>query len=617
MAAVATVFVGPGKVHTMDALGTWLGYTSLTLNTQSQIEGTGCLSEKVSATTIQGYGVTAADWTGEPWNFASGQANDGDHIYCWMYAYEGWDTLANGGFRIRIADDLATDSVGTWYVGPQPGFVGGWYCYVINPSINFNEVTAGTASWTTNGNPAQLTGVDGFGNGWKITKSITGNVDNCFMDSITVGKGYRVTGGDGADQDATFNSFASYENTNRFGALRSASGIIFPRCKLYIGGTGSENTAFTDSNFTVVWEQAVASDGTSSAVSTEHYALIVDKGTGTTNITLSNGSLQAVSPHEVYLDLVGGTAITFTNINVTRARLIDVDSAVSWTGGLVSTSGLLTLNSAATLVNLSFIGGSDTAQLKASTPSYFDNCSGLRFTSAGTGHAIEVTSTGTYTFNNFTFSGYAGSNGSTGNEAVYVNVGSGNVTINASTSFSVRTAGATVTLVVNAVSVIATVTNVTGTAIQGANVMVKATTGATLPVNAVVTITNSGTTATVSHTSHLLNTNDKVLIKGASHQANNGVFTITKINDNSYSYTMGSSPGSNPTGTIYSTYVALYGTTNASGQISTSRVYANNQPIIGWARSASGATKYKTGNFTGTISNTSGGSFSTVLIVDE
>lgn len=73
------------------------------------------------------------------------------------------------------------------------------------------------------------------------------------------------------------------------------------------------------------------------------------------------------------------------------------------------------------------------------------------FTSTSTGHAVEIVSlgTGTMSWNNTT-SGYAGSNGSTGNEAIYVNVASGTLTINVAdgaTTPTIRTAGAVVTVV--------------------------------------------------------------------------------------------------------------------------------------------------------------------------
>ncbi len=66
--------------------------------------------------------------------------------------------------------------------------------------------------------------------------------------------------------------------------------------------------------------------------------------------------------------------------------------------------------------------------------------------------------------------------------------------------------------------------------------------GGKFPDKDTVTISNSGTTATVTHTGHGMASNDYVYIEGGDIVANEGVFQITKINDNSYSYTMGSSP---------------------------------------------------------------------------
>lgn len=58
-----------------------------------------------------------------------------------------------------------------------------------------------------------------------------------------------------------------------------------------------------------------------------------------------------------------------------------------------------------------------------------EQISDTAFTSAGTGHAIEATATGTYDFSGNTFTGYASSDGTTGNEAFYNNSG-GAITLN-------------------------------------------------------------------------------------------------------------------------------------------------------------------------------------------
>ena len=77
-----------------------------------------------------------------------------------------------------------------------------------------------------------------------------------------------------------------------------------------------------------------------------------------------------------------------------------------------------------------------------------------------------------------------------------------------------------------------------------------ANTSTVLAVNTYsVTLTNSGTVATASHTGHNLVTGDQVIISGANESQYNGTFTVTVLDDNTYEYTMSSSPSSNATGT--------------------------------------------------------------------
>lgn len=62
-------------------------------------------------------------------------------------------------------------------------------------------------------------------------------------------------------------------------------------------------------------------------------------------------------------------------------------------------------------------------------------------------------------------------------------------------------------------------------------------------------VTRSGTTATLTKTSHGLSTSDKVLIQGFSLQEFNGVFTITVVDANTFTYTISADPSANPSGT--------------------------------------------------------------------
>jgi len=611
MAAPVVTFIGTKAVNG-ESITTYIG-GSPALNTDNVLESSNSVGDKVSATTITTY-ATGAAVTGEPYNFSSGGGNQDDHIFMITQLQGSVDTLANGGVGIVVADDLATDSVGTWYVGPKAGYLGGWVYYVVDPARNFDVVTAGTGAWTTTGNPAQLSGVDGLGVRWKVTNSIMGASDNCFLDVMSVGSGYRLTNGDAGSTEGKFSDFTSYEetSTNRYGALESKSGILFPLCKLYIGAsTGATNTEFIDSGFTVVWQD--------SFVRSTFYALICVQGSGTTDVQLSNGTFKAAGTTEVYFDFAGVANVDLTNVNIERARLVDLDANCAWIGGQLGTSGMVELFGAATIQNVNMLSGSDASQLKITNNTYLDNVDHVGFTSAGTGHAIEITATGTYSFDNITFSGYAGSDGSTGNECVYNNSG-GAVTINVTggTTPTIRNgAGASTTVNAGSVTVTITATNTSGTAIQDARVLITAAAAGPFPFDITVTISNSGTTATVTHTLHGLATNDKVQIKGASHAQNNGVFTITVLTANTYSYTMPSDPGSSPTGTIKATFAVISGLTDVAGQITMSRVFPSDQPISGKVRKSTSAPFYKTTTFAGAVDSATGFAVTLQLISDQ
>jgi len=191
------------------------------------------------------------------------------------------------------------------------------------------------------------------------------------------------------------------------------------------------------------------------------------------------------------------------------------------------------------------------------------------------------------------------------------------VTLEGTTQPTYRSAGADIVFVTNAVTTTVSSVIADGTGVV-TNVFLYATdTGGFLPVNDTVTIVNSGTTATVTNTAHGLATNDKVWINGASHLANNGVFTVTVTGVNTYTYTMGSAPGSNPTGTITSTFVVLYGTTSGAGTISMTRSFSTDVDVEGWARASSAPPYYKTGAITGIVDSATGTAFTAVMIPDE
>ena len=72
------------------------------------------------------------------------------------------------------------------------------------------------------------------------------------------------------------------------------------------------------------------------------------------------------------------------------------------------------------------------------------------------------------------------------------------------------------------------------------------------PISSITSITHSGTTATATTSSaHNLLTDDKVYVYNASPFDYNGLFTVTVTGEETFTYVMEETPGSDASGTIY------------------------------------------------------------------
>jgi hypothetical protein len=175
---------------------------------------------------------------------------------------------------------------------------------------------------------------------------------------------------------------------------------------------------------------------------------------------------------------------------------------------------------------------------------------------------------------------------------------------------SIRTAGATVT-VVNAVTVKITAKDADDASnIENARVLLYASSGAT------VTITRSGSTASVAHTAHGRSNGQKVAIAGAAQGEYNGVKTISNVSTDAYDFTVSGAPTTPATGTITSYRVVLDGLTNASGIIQdTGFPYTSDLAVTGRARRGTSSPLYRTAVISGTI--TTAGLDNTVFMVGD
>jgi len=395
------------------------------------VQGSGCVGLKATgATSNELYTTTIS---GGPYNFASGGGQFGYHVLLWLNSKS--PLTANQGFQIVVGNGT---SRGRWYVPPS-NYTGGFVPRVVNTARAFDVIAAG--SWTTGGNPGQLSSVTQVGGAINPAVSIMGSFNNVGLDQITVGLGIRADAGTSGAPNTFEAVRAQDQDTSIWGWCRRTLGAFVFRGKLYMGpASGSATSYFVDSDFTVVWASELVASG---------FYEFNARGTDT-HVSFTRGVILAEDPSVARWSLVlDGSAVP--------AAFSDTDSV--WEGGdqitLRSTATLtgtklinctrLTQNSATldTIAILSANVASGTAFLVSNDPSKISDSA---FTAGAGGHAIEITTPGTYAFSGNTFSGY-GLDGS--NDAAIYNNSGGLVTLNISggTTPTVRNgAGASTTL---------------------------------------------------------------------------------------------------------------------------------------------------------------------------
>lgn len=541
-----------------------------------------------------------------------------DHIYVWAFlATPGLaDTIQNRGLCVFIGS--SSSAYVKFHVEGNDTFGAAGRVGKCYPIKYVNTSNTSPPYRTLTGSPTTSTQV--FGVSANTTASVKGA--NLGLDAQRYGTGAFLTAGelisagDASDNPCTFAGFNAQNDalSNRWGILTKV-GTSYELQGIFAIGRNNAGTAtlarFQDSDVNIIIPDTIHSATNFSRFEIDHASTVCNwTNINITPLGTNNKGQVIVTSADPTFNVTGGT---WTDIDIVTLRS---NSTVN--GLTLRRTAAITLNQA-TLTDC--VIDENTAASAVLTDDLGDITT-CTFNSDGTGHAVELSSIGggSMTWNN-TLSGYAGTDGSTGNEAIYVNVGSGNLTINVSAGAStpsIRTAGANVTVVSGQVTTKVTVTTTTGTKIQNARVFLKASDGTgPFPYQESVSITRSGSTATVTHTGHGLATNDKVAIEGANQQEYNGVYQITVSDANTYTYTVSGTPTSPATGTIISTYTALEGLTDVNGEISASRAFSTDQPVTGWARKSSGSPYYKTAGISGTIDTATGFSTTAQMVSDE
>ena len=442
---------------------------------------------------------------GNELDFSGGGAQEGQYVYIWanFLAASLLNPYQSGGFGVFMDSNApGSNQHALWYIYGNDNYSGGWKRLIIDPTTT-PSTNPGTAI-----NTAAIRYIGIF-----AETSDTARFDNMIVDRMDVGSGYDVTG---TSTVGLFNEILAYERSgsplNVYGVVKSLndSDTAFELAgKLNLGDTTATNSTIVDNDSKIFVAEPIYYNGTADAASVPvgAFGINVVGGSGVESLTL--GSAVGTTGGRNGITLVGNStydfAIDFSDGNVETGN---------WYGcSLENLSGTLSFDASAhnfkgnSVVNcsgMSFVAGStafessfvscgtvtltSTASLNdcifaeadgnAVQTADLDNLVDCSFTRGSAGHAVELTSIGDGSMGwNCRLNNYAtGSAGSpvtptnNGNEAIFVNVGSGSLTItvaDGATTPSIRSAGASVTVQVGLKTL--TISNV----IAGSDVVIK------------------------------------------------------------------------------------------------------------------------------------------------
>jgi len=500
-----------------------------------------------------------------------------------------------------------------------------WVPYVVDP--NTATVDATTGSPGTNerwvGLLANLPTTSGPTKGNPIA-----------MDAIRYGRcdlEYTATG-------CTFTGAEAWANdaTRRWGliALRNGSYLIQG---FHSFGTSGASVTFSDSNKVLFWLPSGANNLTNDAVSTAFNRIEILNASS--SVTWDNISISALGTRArgVFVHTAG--TVAFTNCQFTDMDTFVFLAAATATGttwrrcnavtapaSALTESRILTPTVAVNAAGLVYNSATD-------TDGKLDNMTFSKGTNAH--HAIDfgTSVTSHITLRGIEFTGFGSTDDANDSTVRFLATGGAlnlnlvGCTVNGAAAtaanFSVHdTAGVTVTKVIDPVTELVNVKNTAGTGILNARVLVETAatiSGGEMFEAAVTSLTQSAGTATCTTTAaHGLVTGNTVVIRGAQPDGYNKVATVTVSSATVFTYAVDSGLGSPATGTPVVSFVAIYGLTDASGDISASRTWGANQVMKGWARKKNTTSPfYKDGDIGYTIDSSNGNTVNVVLQPDE
>ena len=369
------------------------------------------------------------------------------HVHVWVRDLYPIRNVNVGGISIYL---FGTSEAIYYMTGQDKGYGGGWFHIVIN--LDAGDRAAASLGTAPSSN---ITRIGMVGN-ISATKGES-FLQNCYFDAIrrgTGGQGITFTGGTSGDR-LTFANCAD-SDASSYGLLRNIGGAFFVEgCLSW--GSATSTTYLQESLQTLNFANFTVNNGTGgntvvAAVASDYYRIVFAAGTtGITNIDFTDVTFKGVSrgvPFSFNASaLATGDAYSSTRTTYLFASTITLNSLCTSAndkftecvtiipGGITladpvfSNCDAVTLTSANdkiqngsttlhnTATGIAYVTTNDLSKVESHS---FDN-------TAGTGHAIEINTIGTYSFSGNQFTGY-GADAS--NDAAIYNNSGGLVTIN-------------------------------------------------------------------------------------------------------------------------------------------------------------------------------------------
>lgn len=388
------------------------------------IQGDSCISRNPWSSAIRGMVYNAGATT----------ITSGDAIFYWFWAGvpNALATEASGGIQCLVGS--GTGALKAYYVrGSDTYAYGGWVCVPVDPSLT-EDIAIGSPTATR----------QFFGVRWNIPAGGPSRGNPFAIDAIRHGRTLVVSGGE-ASNYSTFNGAATQNdnNSNRWGLLQATEGGFLHQGLLQMGTSGAL-VDFRDSNRNI----AIA-DTKKVSAGFNGFEVI----NATSNIEWSNIQISALGTvSKGYFEMVDNATLSKNGCVFTDMSTFLYRSNSSIINSIWRRCGVVTQNSAS-IESCLFDRSTGTTALVVNDVTALSDTD---FVSSGTGYGLEGFSTaGTYTLTNIGFSGYASTNGTTGNEAIHVLATTGVVDINivGGSAPTIHTDGATVNVIIPDVTI--------------------------------------------------------------------------------------------------------------------------------------------------------------------